>query len=89
MAMVKKFGPKSFTMVHFDAHHDVGASSIGMFTHGGRAQRWAYESGWLNGGDIISIGLRGGYGSPEILSCQREAGVSARLRSVVNPEPTD
>nr|MDJ0818214.1 arginase family protein [Desulfobacterales bacterium] len=75
MALVEHYGPKSFMFVHFDAHHDLYQSSFGMFSHAGRARRWAYEQGWLRGEDMVSIGLRGPYNPPEeVLAWQREVG---------------
>ncbi|MFD2159155.1 arginase family protein [Rubritalea tangerina] len=74
MAMVKKFGPKNYATIHFDAHEDTYDVSLGTFVHGGRARRWAWEKGWIKGEDLHSLGMRGAYGSPEILKWQREVG---------------
>ena len=74
MAMAKHFGPKNYATVHFDAHEDAYDASLGTFTHGGRARRWAWENGWIKGEDLHSIGMRGVYGSPEILAWQRKVG---------------
>lgn len=74
MAMVNHFGPKSYATVHFDAHEDAYDTTLGTFTHGGRARRWAWENGWIKGEDLHSIGMRGAYGSPEILAWQRKVG---------------
>ena len=74
LAMYKKFGPKNFAIVHFDAHHDVYKGSMGAFVHGGRQRRWAYENGWLKGEDMISVGMRTPYGDPKILKWQQMVG---------------
>ena len=74
MAMVKHFGPKNYATVHFDAHEDAYDVSLGTFVHGGRARRWAWENGWIRGEDLHSVGMRGIYGSPEILAWQRKVG---------------
>lgn len=74
MAMVNHFGPKNYATVHFDAHEDAYDTTLGTFTHGGRARRWAWENGWIKGEDLHSIGMRGAYGSPEILAWQRKVG---------------
>ena len=74
IAMVRQFGPKNYATVHFDAHEDAYAVSLGTFVHGGRARRWAWENGWIKGEDLHSIGMRGNYGSPQILKWQREVG---------------
>lgn len=74
MAMAKHFGPKNYATVHFDAHEDAYGTSLGTFTHGGRARRWAWENGWIKGEDLHSVGMRGVYGSPEILAWQRKVG---------------
>ena len=74
MAMVMHYGPKNYATVHFDAHEDAYDVSLGTFTHGGRARRWAWENGWIKGEDLHSLGMRGIYGSPEILEWQRKVG---------------
>ena len=74
MAMVMHYGPKNYATVHFDAHEDAYDVSLGTFVHGGRARRWAWENGWIKGEDLHSLGMRGAYGSPEILAWQREVG---------------
>ena len=74
MAMVKHFGPKNYATVHFDAHEDAYDVSLGTFVHGGRARRWAWENGWIKGEDLHSLGMRGNYGSPEILEWQKKVG---------------
>ena len=74
MAMVKQFGPKNYATVHIDAHEDSYDVSLGTFVHGGRARRWAWENGWIKGEDMHSMGMRGNYGSPEILAWQRQVG---------------
>ena len=74
MAMVKHFGPKEYATLHFDAHEDTYDVSLGTFVHGGRARRFAWEKGWIKGEDLHSVGMRGNYGSPEILEWQRKVG---------------
>ncbi|MEM6577284.1 MAG: arginase family protein [Pseudomonadota bacterium] len=67
LALYSHFGPKSFTVVHFDAHTDLAPpdGTLGMFTHGGRALRWAHEQGLIDGDQIFHVGLRGAYESVE------------------------
>lgn len=74
MAMVNQFGPMEYATVHFDAHEDAYDVSLGTFVHGGRARRWAWEKGWIKGEDLHSLGMRGNYGSPEILEWQQKVG---------------
>ncbi len=74
MAMVKHFGPKNYATVHIDAHEDTYDVSLGILVHGGRARRWAWENGWIKGEDLHSLGMRGNYGSPEILEWQKKVG---------------
>ncbi|WP_168206419.1 arginase family protein [Labrenzia sp. PHM005] len=74
MAMVNHFGPKNYATVHFDAHQDVYDTSLGAFTHGGRARRWAWENGWIKGKDLHSVGMRSPYGDPKLVDWQREVG---------------
>lgn len=67
MALYDHYGPKSFTIVHFDAHTDLAPPDgrLGMFTHGGAALRFAHEQGLVNGDQIFHVGLRGAYESVE------------------------
>ncbi len=76
MALVDHYGPKSFAMVHFDAHFDMedGGKSFGLFTHGARARRFAHEQGWVKGTDLHSIGIRSPYHSKELIKWVREVG---------------
>ncbi|MEM1449475.1 MAG: arginase family protein [Planctomycetota bacterium] len=77
MAVVDHFGPKEIAFVHFDAHLDLaapGAPTLGLFTHGGRARRYAYEQGWIKGEDMHSIGLHSPYDDPERIEWMREIG---------------
>ena len=76
MALVDHYGPKNFAVVHFDAHFDMEDSkkSFGMFTHGARARRFAYEQGWIRGDDLHDIGIRSPYHSPELLEFMYEIG---------------
>lgn len=74
LALYSHFGPKSFTVVHFDAHTDLAPpdGTLGMFTHGGRALRWAHENGLIDGDQIFHIGLRGAYESVERMNWMRD-----------------
>ena len=76
MALVDYYGPKSFAMVHFDAHFDMEdqTKTFGVFTHGARARRFAYEQGWVKGEDLHSIGIRSPYHSAKLIQWMREVG---------------
>ena len=76
MALVDHYGPKNFAMVHFDAHFDMEDQSktFGVFTHGARARRFAYEQGWVKGTDLHDIGIRSPYHSTKLLKWIRETG---------------
>ena len=78
MALVDKYGPKSFAVVHFDAHFDMEdkGKSFGLFTHGARARRFAYEKGWLKGEDLHDIGIRSPYHSPKLLKFMHDIGAN-------------
>ena len=67
MALYDHYGPKSFSIVHFDAHTDLAPPDgrLGMFTHGGAALRFAHEQGLADGDQIFHVGLRGAYDSVE------------------------
>lgn len=76
MALVEHYGPKNFAVVHFDAHFDMedSAKTFGLFTHGARARRYAWEQGWIAGDDLHDIGIRSPYHSPELLRFMRDIG---------------
>ena len=77
MAVVDHFGPKEVAFVHFDAHLDLagpGLKTLGVFTHGGRARRFAHEKGWIDGKDMHSIGLRSPYDESERIEWMRQVG---------------
>ncbi|GLP96044.1 arginase family protein [Paraferrimonas sedimenticola] len=77
MAVVDHYGPKEVAFVHFDAHMDystAGAGTLGLFTHGGRARRFAHENGWIDGADMHSIGIRGAYDDAERVEYLNAAG---------------
>ena len=78
MALVDRYGPKSFAVVHFDAHFDMEdrSKSWGVFTHGARARRFAYEKGWLKGEDLHDIGIRSPYHSPKLLKFMHTIGAN-------------
>lgn len=76
MALIDHYGPKEFAMVHFDAHLDMedNTKTFGVFTHGARARRFAYEQGWVRGEDLHSIGIRSPYHSPKLVKWINEIG---------------
>lgn len=76
MALVDHYGPKNFAMVHFDAHFDMedGQKTFGVFTHGARARRFAYEQGWVRGEDLHDIGIRSAYHSTKLVKWINEIG---------------
>lgn len=59
LALAQKYGPKSFVVVHIDAHWDALTIGVGRFAHNGNIFYQAIEQGLVNGEDIIQIGLRG------------------------------
>ena len=76
MALVDHYGPKEFAMVHFDAHFDLedNKKTFGVFTHGARARRFAWEQGWVRGEDLHDIGIRSPYHSPELVQWVHDIG---------------
>ncbi|MGI9483389.1 MAG: arginase family protein [Hyphomicrobiales bacterium] len=63
-------------MVHFDAHFDMEdkTKTFGVFTHGARARRFAYEQGWVKGEDLHDIGIRSPYHSDKLMKFIRDIG---------------
>ncbi len=76
MALAEHYGAQNFAVVHVDAHFDMedGSKSFGLFTHGARARRFAYEQGILKGEDLYDIGIRSPYHSPKLLRYMRDIG---------------
>lgn len=64
-ALAQKYGPKSFVLVHIDAHYDALSIGIGRFVHNGNMIYQAVERGLINGEDIVQIGLRGSKPDPK------------------------
>jgi agmatinase len=58
LALAQKYGPKSFVLVHVDAHYDALTIGLGRFVHNGNIFYQAVERGLVKGDDIIQIGLR-------------------------------
>ncbi|MGI9522933.1 MAG: arginase family protein [Hyphomicrobiaceae bacterium] len=57
-ALAKKYGTKSFAIVHVDAHYDAMTIGFGRYVHNGRMISQAVERGIINGSDIIQVALR-------------------------------
>lgn len=57
-ALAKKHGPKSFALLHVDAHYDALQAGLGRFVHNGRMIYLGVENGLIEGSDIIQVALR-------------------------------
>jgi agmatinase len=69
------FGPEGYSVIHFDTHADTGADLFGVtdLSHGTPFRR-GVEEGFLHGGNIVQIGLRGAWPFPEEFQWMREQG---------------
>ncbi|MGH3085984.1 MAG: agmatinase [Rubrobacteraceae bacterium] len=59
-SLAEHFGPEEFSVVHFDTHADVEPSHSGTNHHGTPFSR-AAERGFLEPGNMVKVGLRGGF----------------------------
>jgi agmatinase len=53
------YGKGNLSIVHFDAHADQAPVGFGHFVTHGNPVRQLVENGFVNGSDIVQIGLRG------------------------------
>ena len=53
------YGKGNLSIIHFDAHADQAPVGFGHFVTHGNPVRRLVESGFINGSDIIQVGLRG------------------------------
>ncbi|MDD9939473.1 MAG: agmatinase [Myxococcales bacterium] len=71
-ALSKVFGPLG--LVHFDAHSDTFGPAWDVDVHHGTVFRHALEEGLLRARDVVQIGIRGPFTSPDDLDYARSAG---------------
>lgn len=73
-ALSERFGPNGFSVIHFDAHADTG-DYVDEIPHShGVPFRRAVRDGLVGADQIVQIGLRGPWPSPEEFDWMRAAG---------------
>ncbi|MBT8199477.1 MAG: agmatinase [Acidimicrobiia bacterium] len=69
-----------FALIHFDAHADTGAGTIGGMPHShGTPMRKLIEEGHVAGRRFVQIGLRGYWPEPETVAWMAEQGMRSYL----------
>ncbi len=69
-----------FALIHFDAHADTGAGTIGGMPHShGTPMRKLIEDGHVAGNRFVQIGLRGYWPEPETVAWMAEQGMRSFL----------
>ena len=72
--LTERFGPDGYAVVHFDTHADTAAELYGVRISHGTPFRVAVEEGYLDGHNIVQLGLRGTWPGPEDLAWMRAQG---------------
>jgi agmatinase len=70
----ERFGRDGYAVVHFDTHADTAADLYGVRISHGTPFRVAVEEGYLDGGNVVQLGLRGTWPGPEDFAWMRAAG---------------
>jgi agmatinase len=79
-ALAKVHG--DFALIHFDAHADTGAGTLGGMPHShGTPMRKLIEEGHVAGRRFVQIGLRGYWPEPETVAWMGEQGMRSYLMS--------
>jgi agmatinase len=68
------FGPDGYAVVHFDTHADTAAELYGVRVSHGTPFRVAVEEGYLDGHNIVQLGLRGTWPGPDDFAWMRAQG---------------
>ncbi len=69
-----------FALIHFDAHADTGAGTLGGMPHShGTPMRKLIEEGHVAGRRFVQIGLRGYWPEPETVAWMAEQGMRSYL----------
>jgi agmatinase len=70
----EQFGRDGYSVVHFDTHADTGAELYGVRISHGTPFRVAVEDGYLDGHNVVQIGLRGTWPGPDDFAWMAEQG---------------
>jgi agmatinase len=73
-ALAKAHGRDGYSVIHFDTHADTGEPYSGVRESHGTPFRTAVDDGFLHGGNIVQVGLRGAWPFPHEFQWMREQG---------------
>jgi agmatinase len=73
-ALGERFGPDGYAVVQFDTHADTAADVYGVRVSHGTPFRVAVEEGYLLGGNVVQVGLRGTWPGPQDFDWMRAQG---------------
>ena len=68
------YGTDGYAVLHLDTHADTAAELYGVRVSHGTPFRVAVEEGWLVGGNVVQVGLRGTWPGPELFDWMRAQG---------------
>jgi agmatinase len=88
-AVAEARAPKRIGIVHFDAHADTAPDSWGQLAGHGSPMRRLIESGAVDGGNFVQVGLRGYWPSTEVLDWMREHGLRWHLMTEIEERGAD
>ena len=88
-ALAQKYGPKSFAVLHIDAHYDTYLYGYGRFVHNGSFLTLAIEKGLLKGSDLIQVGLRGPAPDAKSFAWMRDNKLRFHFQAEINRDGWD
>jgi agmatinase len=72
--LAERHGPDGYAVLHLDTHADTADELYGVRVSHGTPFRVAVEEGWLAGGNVVQVGLRGTWPGPEGFDWMRAQG---------------
>lgn len=73
-ALASKHGRDGYSVIHFDTHADTGDPSLGVREDHSTPFSTAVQDGFLDGHNIVQVGLRGAWPFPDEFQWMREQG---------------
>ena len=73
-ALAERFGADGYSVIHFDTHADTGAEVYDVTNSHGTPFYRGVTEGFMHGGNIVQIGLRGAWPFPDEFQWMREHG---------------
>ena len=72
--LAERHGADGYAVLHLDTHADTADELYGVRVSHGTPFRVAVEEGWLAGGNVVQVGLRGTWPGPEGFDWMRAQG---------------